>query len=158
MNKLFIIGRIANNPESKVSAQGNSICIFSIATNDNVNKKTTHFFHCVAFKNEAQFIEKYLGKGDLVVIDGSVRNNTYISKKTNSTVTTTEIVVDRINLISKKGSSQANSDQQNMKSIVDEFKTSIVNNDSGNNEHKQVINQNIDNSDEDIEWVDENDK
>jgi single-stranded DNA-binding protein len=48
MNKIFLVGRLADNPESYTTSKGNPQARVSIACQDNRIKSETYFFPCIA--------------------------------------------------------------------------------------------------------------
>jgi len=80
-NTVFLTGRLTNDPETSFSKDGKPISKFSIANNRgfNTNKKV-NFFNCVSFGNTALYVEKYLKKGNRVIIEGSLDFNEWQDK------------------------------------------------------------------------------
>lgn len=95
MNKVFVVGRLASDPQQFVTQNGITQSRVSIATSDNWNKNETYFFPCVAWQSTANFINTYLKKGDLVAIDGKLIRRSYLSKE-GKTVYVIEIVIESI--------------------------------------------------------------
>lgn len=78
MNHIVIKGRISATPEIKTTQNGNKVCTFSVAVDRPYSKnKETDFFRCNAWRGTAEFIEKYFGKGQEILIDGAMISNTY---------------------------------------------------------------------------------
>ena len=97
-NKTIHTGRLTADPELKSTNGGKSVCSFTIAVN---GKNSTDFFPIVAWDNQAEFISKYAHKGSLVLVDGRLSNRKWEDKNGNQRVTT-EIIVDKVNLLEKK--------------------------------------------------------
>lgn len=119
MNKVFMVGRLASDPQQFVTQNGITQSRISIATSDNWNKNETYFFPCVAWQTTANFINTYLKKGDLVAVDGKLIRRSYISKE-GKTVYVIEIVVETIKPLS---SSKNNNTYNNPSSMDENFKT-----------------------------------
>lgn len=77
-NKVFLIGRVVNEPSLKYSQQGKAISTFSIAV-DRTNEETD-FFEIVSFDKQAEIASKYLTKGRLIMIEGRIQTRTYESQ------------------------------------------------------------------------------
>ena len=96
LNSIVIHGRITNDLQIKNAGTNSAILPFSIA-NDNyyLGNKTTYFFNCVAWNNNAAFIEKHFKKGSEIIIVGQLRSKSYETqageKRTNY-----EIVVNSV--------------------------------------------------------------
>ena len=76
MNKVILIGRITQNLELKYTNQNIPICNFNLAVDrrfkDTNGNKITDFFDIIAWRQQAEFIQKYGEKGCLVAIDGTL--------------------------------------------------------------------------------------
>lgn len=81
MNKVFLIGRLTQDPVASTIASGHSFCRFSIAVNrtytsrDGENK--ADFINIITWDNVAQNCVKYLEKGKQVAIVGSIQTGSY---------------------------------------------------------------------------------
>ncbi|MDE6893786.1 MAG: single-stranded DNA-binding protein [Malacoplasma sp.] len=95
MNKVFMVGRLAQDPQQFVTQNGITQSRISVASSDNWNKNETYFFPCVAWQSTANFINAYLHKGDLVAIDGKLIRRSYVSKD-GKTVYVVEVVIESI--------------------------------------------------------------
>ena len=81
MNKFEIIGRLTKDAEIRYTKENKKVVSFTIAVNNTKDDST--FFKINAFNGTADLIEKYTKKGDLIYIDGMVRNNNYEDKNGN---------------------------------------------------------------------------
>lgn len=85
-NKVQLIGNLGNAPEIKSIESGKKMARFSIATNENyrnlkgekVTETTWH--NLVAWGKVAELAEKFLQKGNEVVIEGKLINRSYTDK------------------------------------------------------------------------------
>ena len=92
MNKVILFGHLGKDPEIRYTANGNAMCKFSLATQN--FKKETAWHRCVAFGKTAELIEKYVKKGDkLLISDAEISYGSY--EKDGQTVYTTDIIVNR---------------------------------------------------------------
>lgn len=71
LNCFTVQGRLVRNVELKATPNGTSVANFCIA-NEIKFPKSTSFFNCVAWRQTAEFAEKWFKKGDLVIVEGSV--------------------------------------------------------------------------------------
>lgn len=79
-NKVILIGRLTADPEFSQSASGVSFCKFSIAVDRSYSKgqeKQTDFFRVSAFRQTAEFVNRYFNKGKLILVEGKIQNNNY---------------------------------------------------------------------------------
>lgn len=74
MNKVILTGRMAREPELKITAAGVPVCRFSVAVEQRGKENKAHFFPVVCFYGTAEFIKKYFEKGQAVTLYGSLQN------------------------------------------------------------------------------------
>lgn len=79
-NKIIIAGRLARDPEKKISNDGKVFANFTIAVNRNFKADEADFFDCVAFGNTADYILSYVRKGYLVLVEGSLQINKWADR------------------------------------------------------------------------------
>lgn len=84
LNKVFLIGRVASDPEIRTTPQGQAVCSFRIATNriwtDQETKEKqqkTEFHTVVTWRRLAEIASQYLHKGSLVFIEGRIENRSW---------------------------------------------------------------------------------
>lgn len=81
MNKFIGLGRLTKDPELRSTQSGLKITSFTLAINRNFKNKEgkydTDFLNCQAFKNTAEFIEKYFKKGSMMAITARAQTRNY---------------------------------------------------------------------------------
>ena len=110
LNKVFLIGRLTQDPQLRTTPTGQTVCSFGLATN-RVNKdprtgevkKMTEYHNIVLWRRLAEIASQYLGKGGLVLIEGRIQNRNWRDASGNQK-TKTEIVGERIQLGPKTNS------------------------------------------------------
>lgn len=106
MNKCILKGRITRELELKTTQNGLSVLSFCIAvdrrTIDQNGNKQTDFIDCVAWRNNAEFIFKYFGKGKEILICGEIQKREYESNGQKRYAT--EIVVNEAEFCGSKNS------------------------------------------------------
>ncbi len=84
LNRVILMGRITQELELKQIPSGVSVLSFSVAVERRYSKqdeeKQTDFINCVAWRQQAEFISKYFGKGRMIALEGSLRTRTYDDK------------------------------------------------------------------------------
>jgi single-strand DNA-binding protein len=83
LNKTIILGRITQDLELKQTPNGVSVLSFTVAVDRNYTKgeeKQSDFISCVAWKERAEFISRYFGKGRMIALEGQLRTRTYEDK------------------------------------------------------------------------------
>jgi single-strand DNA-binding protein len=93
LNKVILCGRLTAHPELRQTDSGIDVCRFSVAVNMGANK--VDFFDCVAWRQTATFLCRYFGKGDGVIIVGSLHTRSY--EKKGVEVKTVEVVAESVN-------------------------------------------------------------
>lgn len=81
MNKLEVIGRLVKDSETRFTKEGKSITTFTLAVNN--SKDDTTFIKITTFGGTAELIQKYCKKGDMILVDATVKNNNYEDKDGN---------------------------------------------------------------------------
>ena len=75
MNLCVFKGRLCKNPELSTTSSGMSVCRIRIAVQRRDNQSGTDFVTCTAFRNQAEFLNKYFTTGQAILIQGSLRIN-----------------------------------------------------------------------------------
>jgi single-strand DNA-binding protein len=103
LNKVILIGRLANDPELKWTPSGIPVTTFRLAVDRPMSaearqsgqEKQADFIDIVAWRQAAEFASNYLGKGRLVAVDGRLQIRQYVAADgTNRRVA--EVVVDQL--------------------------------------------------------------
>jgi single-strand DNA-binding protein len=103
LNKVILIGRLANDPELKYTPSGIPVTTFRLAVDRPISaearqagqEKQADFIDIVAWRQAAEFASNYLGKGRLVAIEGRLQIRQYVAQDgTNRRVS--EVVVDQL--------------------------------------------------------------
>lgn len=103
LNKVFLIGRLTRDPQSKVLASGQSLTSFGLATDRFFTDKSgqkqqqTEFHNVVAFGKLADIISQYLKKGSLVFLEGRLQTRNWQDQAGNQRYRT-EVLVERLQL------------------------------------------------------------
>lgn len=106
MNTVSLIGRLVKDANITSANNGQmQVAKFTIAVN-RIKKDEADFINCVAFDKTAEIIGKYTTKGSQVGIVGHIQTGSYKTKEGN-TVYTTDVIVDRLDLIGSKAESKS---------------------------------------------------
>lgn len=87
MNRTILIGRITRDLEVRSNEAGTSKCQFQIAIQRRGAKEGTQqtdFINIVVWNKMAENLAKYMGKGSLVGIEGTLRADNYTDRDGNS--------------------------------------------------------------------------
>lgn len=83
LNKVFVLGNVTRDPETRALPSGQQVCSFGIATNRfytdqaGVKKQEAEFHNIVAFGKLADIASRYLTKGGLVLIEGRIKTSSW---------------------------------------------------------------------------------
>lgn len=102
MNCVVLIGRLTRDPELRHTAGQMAVCTFTLAI-DQVKKdgeKKTNFPRITCFGKQAENCERFLKKGLLTGVQGSLTTGSYQDKNGN-TVYTTDVIADRVEFLEK---------------------------------------------------------
>ncbi len=106
MNKVILMGNLGKAPETRTLESGVVMCRFPIATSETYKnrksgKKTSHteWHNVVLWRGLAEVAEKYLNKGDKILIEGRIRSRSWEDKESGQMRFITEILVDQMQMI-----------------------------------------------------------
>lgn len=106
LNNVVLMGRLTANPELKSTQNGTSVTSFSLAVQRAHSKeKETDFIRVVAWRNTAEFISKYFGKGDMIAIVGALQSRQYTDRDGRK-ITTYEVVANQASFCGSKTEKQ----------------------------------------------------
>lgn len=105
-NQITIIGRVGRDPEFKDTETGLRVAKFTVATTEKTGtgenrKEETEWFNVAAFKVHAEIVEKFVRKGDLIMIQGRFKTRKYQDKE-GVEKTYSEVLVNQIQMLSMK--------------------------------------------------------
>lgn len=106
-NKTILCGRLTADVELKKTPSGVSVCSFSIAVNRKVSKdmeQKADFINCVAWRNDADFISKYFGKGSSILVVGNLQNRSWQDTNGNKKYAT-EVIIEEAHFVDSKSES-----------------------------------------------------
>ncbi len=107
MNKLTIIGNLTKDPESHTTAEGKSVCNFSVAVNRKKKidgQPEADFFRVSAWGKLSELCSKYLNKGRKVCVVGPVSIDTYTAQD-GTTRSNLEVYAEEVEFLSPAGNS-----------------------------------------------------
>ncbi len=106
LNKVMLIGRIGKDPDIYTFESGTKKVSFPLATSESYrDKNTNEWVELTEWHNVAGYrylAEKHFAKGDLVYVEGKIKSRKY-QDKDGIDKYYTEIMADKINIITKAG-------------------------------------------------------
>ena len=109
MNKVILIGNLANDPEGRTTQSGISHSTFRIAVQRRFANaqgvREADFFTIIAWRQTADFCNRYLTKGRKVAVEGSIQNRSYDAQD-GSKRYVTEIIADSVEALGGRDDGQ----------------------------------------------------
>lgn len=103
LNRVVLIGRLANDPELKYTPSGIAVSTFTIAVNRMPNaqgEREADFIPIVAWRQSAEFAANYLTKGRLVAVEGKLQIRSWVAQD-GTRRKTAEVVADNLRSLDK---------------------------------------------------------
>lgn len=99
LNKVIISGRLTRDPELRQTTTGTSVCSFSVACDRDYKpengERETDFVDIVAWRGTGEFVSKWFGKGDQIIVDGRLQIRDWTDKDGNKR-RSAEVVADNV--------------------------------------------------------------
>ena len=113
LNKIFLMGRLARDPELRRTQSGLPVASFRIAVDrdikdKNTGERATDWIDIVAWRQTAEFVSRYFTKGSLIVVEGRLQIRDWTDKEGNKR-TTAEVVADQVYFGGSKRDSEGGS-------------------------------------------------
>ncbi|MDA8203492.1 MAG: single-stranded DNA-binding protein [Chloroflexi bacterium] len=100
MNRVMLTGRLTRDPELRSLANGKSVTQFSIATHDyRGGSEKAEYHNVVTWDRLAEICSQYLGKGQLVAVEGRIQTRQWEDDK-KVRHWKTEIVANSVEMLS----------------------------------------------------------
>lgn len=112
MNKVFLMGRLTKDTEIRNADSDKKVARCSIAVNRSFKREgdeqNADFINLVAFRNQADFLERFGRKGVKLIVTGHIQTGSY--EKDGTRVYTTDVIVEQLEFAESKKSD----DSENM--------------------------------------------
>ena len=100
LNKVFVMGRLARDPELRRTLSGTAVASFTLAVDRDFKDKSTgergvDWINCVAWRQSAEFVSRYFTKGRMAVVEGRLQVSEWTDRD-GSKRWKTEVVADTI--------------------------------------------------------------
>lgn len=132
LNKVILMGNLGKDPETRTLETGVVMTRFSLATSESYkNRQTgernthTEWHNIVLWRGLAEVAEKYLKKGDKVLIEGRIRTRSWEDKESGQMRYSTEILGDQMQMLgsAKKAENPTTAEEANTDSFIKESPT-----------------------------------
>ena len=112
MNKAILVGRLTRDPDIRYSQGENSVAVarYTLAVDRRFKRanesQDADFISCVSFGKTAEFVERYFTQGMKMGAVGRIQTGSYTNKE-GQKVYTTDVVVEEVEFVESKASSEA---------------------------------------------------
>ena len=105
MNAWHGVGNLTKDPESGTTQSGIAFCRFTVACQrrfkDANGQYQADFIQCTAWRQTAEFVQKYFTKGMKIGVSGSITTGSYTAQD-GSKRYTTEVTVDNVEFVTSR--------------------------------------------------------
>jgi len=129
LNKIFLIGRLTQEPEMRSTPSGQTVTTLRIATNrvwtdqaSGQKREATEYHTIIAWSRLGEIADQYLRKGGLVMIEGRIQTRSWVGQD-NIKRYTTEIVAENLQLGPRTASGSKGESVADIKSTTAPQKT-----------------------------------
>lgn len=104
VNKVLLVGRLCTDPELKYTPSGIAVANFRVAVDRNFQnaqgERETDFIDVVTWRQQAEFVNTYMTKGRLVLVEGRLQVRQWQTPD-GQRRRNTEVVADNIRALDK---------------------------------------------------------
>ena len=124
LNRIIIMGRFVRDPELRHSQSGIPVTSFTLAVDRNhkdsqSGERGTDFIDCTIWRNGAEFVCKYFGKGRMAVVEGRLQIREWKDKDGNNR-RSAEVVAENVYFADSKHADAAQPQSEGFKEIQDD--------------------------------------
>ena len=113
MNKVLLVGRITRDPDLRYTPSNIPTVSFTVAVDrgfkDQNGQRQADFINCVAWRSHAEFIGRYIKKGNMLSIEGRIQSRSYQNQQ-GVMQYVTEVICDAVENLTPR---PANNDSYN---------------------------------------------
>lgn len=115
MNHIAIMGRLTADPEFRQTQSGIPVARFSVAVDRPRRKdqenQVTDFIRCMAWRQTAEFISRYFGKGAMIALEGRLTIEHYDDRAGNKRESA-QVVVEQVHFTGERREQSGGAYQQ----------------------------------------------
>jgi single-strand DNA-binding protein len=111
LNKVFLMGNLTRDPELRHTNSGMAVCEMGLAVNrrfvsNGQEKDEVCFVDIVAWGRQGETCQRYIHKGDPVLIEGRLQTDQWQDKQTGANRSKLRVVADRVQFLSRPARSE----------------------------------------------------
>lgn len=118
MNKVCLVGRVANELDERETGEGRKYVKFVLAVDRGLSKEarqnakqTADFIKCYVWGAPAETLKKYTNKGDRLGVSGRLQSSSYAGED-GKTVYSTTVTVDSYDFLNNKSEAKTETKDQ----------------------------------------------
>lgn len=100
-NRIIITGNLTRDPEKVETKTDTDVARFSLASNRRGKNPRTDFFDFTAFQHNARNLVDYKKKGDPILVEGHLQQDTWEDKETGKKRSKVVIIADNIEFLGR---------------------------------------------------------
>ena len=117
MNKAILIGRLTRDPELRYTSSNRAVCQFTVAidrpfTNQASGQREADFINVVAWDKTGENVGKYMTKGRLIAVEGSIQTRNYENNE-GRRVYVTEVIANNVQFLESRNAQNTNNNSIN---------------------------------------------
>lgn len=106
-SKVIMIGNLCRDPELKYLDSGTALCNFAVAVNrtwkkDGEKKEEVSFIDVTAWARTAEVIAEYFAKGDPIMIEGHLKQESWEDKNTGDKRSKLKVIAEGFQFVGGK--------------------------------------------------------
>lgn len=110
LNKVFLIGRLTQDPETRTTGTGQTVTTIRMATNrvwydqsTREKREATEYHQVIAWARLGEIASQYLQKGAMCLIEGRIQTRSWDDQATGQKKYRTEIIAENLQLGPRAG-------------------------------------------------------
>ncbi|MBI4034154.1 MAG: single-stranded DNA-binding protein [Candidatus Brennerbacteria bacterium] len=131
LNKVFIIGRLTQDPQLRTTPSGTSVATISMATNriwtnkNGERQQDVQYHNVVIWGRQAEIVNQFLKKGSMAMVEGRLQTRAWQDSKGQNR-RTTEVVCERIQFGPRAAGAQASLGRQEFGGVASEESKEVL--------------------------------
>ena len=110
-NKVTVVGNLTRDIEIRTISSGAQVTDFAVAVNDRIKqgdqwKDDTTFVDITAWGKTAELLQRFGGKGKMILVEGRLKQDKWVDKETDRNRTKLKVVAESITFLSAQGQGQ----------------------------------------------------
>jgi len=154
INQIVLVGRLTKDLELKYTYNNVANLRFTVAVNrqfaNQQGERQADFINCVAWRQTAENMAKFLRKGSLIGVTGRIETGSYQNQQ-GQTVYTTDVIADSVQFLEPRDKNQNSQQQSNpFPANNSGMGTNPFPSNTGNSAPEPTFNSTIDINDDDL--------